>query len=124
MCHVLSQSRKRSWRSRSKTLSFHRRANRTEGWSDLPKIKKVQNCNSSAGLFLSRSAPSSEGEMRGAWLAQSVKRVALAQVMITVGEFEPPIGFTAVSIDCFRSPAPRLSLPLPLRAHALSLENK
>ena len=53
--------------------------------------------------------------LRGAWVPHSVKRLNLAQVMISVFEFEPRVGLCADSSEpgaCFGFCL--LSLPLPL----------
>ena len=60
--------------------------------------------------------------LRGTWVARLVKRLTLAQVMISVCEFEPHVGLWADSSEPGACLGFCLSLSLcPLPSHALSL---
>ena len=66
--------------------------------------------------------------MRGDWVAQSVERLTLAQVMISwsVSEFEPPVGLCAVSSKpgaCFGFCVFYSLCPSPTCALSLSLKS-
>ena len=65
---------------------------------------------------------------RGAWVAKSVKRPTLAQVMISqVHEFEPHVGLCADSSEpeaYFRFCVSLSLLPSPALSLSLSLKNK
>ena len=63
--------------------------------------------------------------VKGAWVAQSVERPTLAQIMISVCEFKPHIGLAVLSTELASDPlSPSLSTcPLP-RAFSDSKINK